>query len=124
MRFWLISNTDPNESQESNLLSVEEQKLSILLSHIFNVHLGARGKGYVDTITLSQLDGIVTDGDLDRSASGCTSVVTRPLDEMGIDICVLGNVGKGSGGREDCSEDVEWRVHRRRASGLALINDL
>lgn len=64
----------------------------MLLTHIFNVYFGARGKGDVDTVTLSQLDGVTTDVDVDRSASGRASVVARPLDDVGVDVGALGGV--------------------------------
>lgn len=111
-------------SQGKNLLGVEKQELSVLLANVFNVHLGARGKCDVNAIAFSQLDGVTTDVDLDRSTSCRTSVVTGSLDEMSVDIGALGGVGEGSGRREDGSEDVEWSVDRGRATGLALIDDL
>lgn len=43
---------------------------------------------------------------------------------MGVDVSALGGVRERSGGREDGGEDVNRRVHRRRTSGLAFIDDL
>jgi len=95
----------------------------VLLTHVFNVYFGAGGEGDVDTVTLSQLDGVTTDVDVDRSASGRASVVARPLDDVGVDVGALGGVREGSGGRKDGGEDVNWRVHRRGAGGFSLIDD-
>ena len=96
----------------------------MLLTHVFNAYFGARGKGDVDTIALSQLDGVTIDVDLDRSASGCTGIVAGPLDHMGIDIGAFGGVREGGAGRKDGSEDVNWRVYRRGTGSFALIDDL
>ena len=113
---------DTNDLQGSNLLGVEEQKLALLLTNVFNIYFGAGGEGNVDTITLSQLNGLAADVDLDCSASGWTGVVARLLDNMGIDVGALGGVREQSTGREDGSEDVKWRVYGGRTCRLALIN--
>jgi len=43
---------------------------------------------------------------------------------MGVDIGAFGGVREGSCRRQDGSEDVKWRVYRRGAGSLALIDDL
>jgi len=106
------------------LLGIEEQELSVLLTGIVNVDFGPRGKGYVDAITLPQLDRVTADIDLDSGASGGVSIVAGPLNEVGVNIGALGCVGEGSGRREDGSEDVKWRVDWGRASSLALVDNL
>jgi len=108
----------------SNLLGIEEQELSVLLTHIFNVHFGARDKGDVDTITLPQLDRITTNVDLGRSASGCTSVIAGPLNEVGVNVFALSGVGEGNSRGENGSENVKRRVDRGRAGGLTFIHNL
>jgi len=115
---------DGSESWGRKLLRIKEQELSILLTDIFNVNLGTRGKGDVDTITLPQLDGVTPDVNLDRGTSGGTSVVAGPLDEMGVNIGALSGVREGSGRREDGGEEINRRVDRGGACSLALIDDL
>ena len=114
----------PLTLQRWNLLGIEEQELSILLTDVCDTHLGARGKGDVDTIPFSQLDRITTDVDLDRSASGGTGVVAGPLDEVSVDVDAFSSVDERGGRREDGGENVKWRVDRGGASRLALINDI
>ena len=88
-----------NELLAQNLLCIKEHKLSALLTNIFNVHLRARSESNVDTITLSQLDGVTTGTYLDRSTSGGASVVAGPLDKMGVNTSAPSGVGEGGGGR-------------------------
>jgi hypothetical protein len=107
-----------------NLLSIENQELSIFLTDVLNIHLGIRSKGDVDTVTLSQPDRIAADINLDRSISSGTSVVTGTLDEVGINVGALSGVREGSGGGQDGGEDVEWGVDRGRAASVTLIDDL
>ena len=82
-----------------NLLRVEEQELGVFLTNVLYVDFAPRSKCDVHSIALPQLDGIVTDVNLDRSARSSTSIVTGPLDEMDIDIGALSSMGEGSGGR-------------------------
>ena len=113
-----------SELPGSNLLGIEEQELSVLLTHVFNVHFGARGKGDVDTIALPQLDRVTTNVNLGRSASGCTSVIAGPLDEVGVNVFALGGVGEGNSRGENGSENVKRRVDRGRAGGLTFVHNL
>lgn len=83
------------------LLGVEEQEFAILLTNVLDADVDPGGESDVHTVTLPQLDGITANVDLYRGAGGGTSVVTGPLDKMGVHFSAPSGVGERGGGGKD-----------------------